>query len=211
MAQVNDLINRTMAAVTGAPEPLAVEAYLTAAREFFTNTKLWRVNAISWTIEDASFNYYGARTTNSGDEEIFDISFLEHGSTRLLRSNFERVVRENSRRSGTPRYYTVEKGGIVVFAPSSVTISELFGVAVVRPTLDALDIDDDIVAEYHTVIEQGAMGNLLMMPNQSWTAPETGAAHRQTFLSAIEDFLSWAIHDGTDDVPRRAPMISRRG
>lgn len=205
MAQVNDLVNRTMAAVTGAPEPLAVEAYLTTAREFFTNTKLWRADVSNWT--SGSTGSYTV-DTGSADEEIFDITYIEHGTTRLLRSNLERVYRERTG-GGTPRYYAVKIGGVVEFAPTGADPLKLTAIAVVRPSLTALDIDDDIVATYHTVIEQGAMANLLMMPNQSWTAPETGLMHRRAFIASIDDFLAKAVHSGTDDVPRRAPIATR--
>jgi len=205
MAQVNDLIHRTMVAVTGAPEPLAVEAYITAAREFFTHTKLWRADVANWT--SVATGDYSVDTGNA-DEEIFDITYLERGTTRLLRSNLERVYRERGG-SGAPRYYAVKNRAVVSFAPTSVTTSELTAIGAVRPARSALDIDDDIVASYHTAIEQGALGNLLLTPNQSWTAPETGSGYRQAFLAGMEDLISQAIHSGVDDVPRRAPIISR--
>lgn len=209
MAQVNDLVHRMLAAATDAPEPLAVEAYITAAREFFTNTALWRadIQGFSQSVGDSG-NY--SVSTGSDDEEVFDLTFLQNGRTRLLRSNLERVYRERSG-SGSPRYYAVKIGGVVSFAPTGVTTSELTAIGVVRPSIGALDIDDDIAATYHTAIEQGAMAYLFLLPNQSWTAPETGQLYRQTFLAAMDDYLSRAVHSGTDDVPRRAPIVTRGG
>jgi len=203
MAQVNDLVNRTLAAATDAPEPLAVEAYITAAREFFTNTALWRADVSSFTPEGADGDF--AISTGKDDEEVYDLTFVQNGETRLLRSNLERVYRERGR-GGEARYYAVKTRRVAAFAPTGVDSSNLTAIGLVRPTIQALDIDDDIAATYHTVIEQGAMAYLFMLPNQSWTAPEVGGAYRQTFIAAMDDFIARAVHSGTDDVPRRAPI-----
>ena len=204
MAQVNDLVNRTLAAATDAPEPLAVEAYITSAREFFTNTGLWRSDISSFTPSGANGDF--EISTGKSDEEVYDLTFVQNNNTRLLRANLERVYRERAR-GGEPRYYAVKIGGIAAFAPTGVTAANLTAIGVVRPSITALDIDDDIVATYHTVIEQGAMAYLFMLPNQSWTAPEVGAAYRKTFIAAMDDFIARAVHSGTDDVPRRAPIV----
>ena len=204
MAQVNDLVNRTLAAATDAPEPLAVEAYITSAREFFTNTGLWRMDIESFEATGTDGDY--TISTGKPDEEVYDLTFVQNNDTRLLRSNLERVYRERTR-PGEPRYYAVKIGGVAAFAPTGITPENLTAIGVVRPSIQALDIDDDIVATYHTVIEQGAMAYLFMLPNQSWTSPEVGSAYRQTFIAAMDDFIARAVHSGTDDVPRRAPIV----
>jgi len=207
MAEINDLIHQVMVSVTGAPEPLAVEAYRNAARQFFSETKLWRkdVDTFTSTLQSGEFTL----ESGNSDEEVFDISFSQHGSVRLMRSNLEKAYRTRTTGSGTPKYYAIKPGGVAVYAPAPNDASQLTALGIVRPTTDAMAISDDLVAEYHTVIEQGAMANLLAAPGQAWSSPELATYHQQNFITAIEDFLSRAVHAGTDDVPRRAPMITR--
>lgn len=206
MAQVSDLVTRLVATAPDAPEPLAIEAYITAAREFFTNTALWRVDVTSFEAAGITGDY--VVSTDSDDEEVFDLSYVQSGNTRLLRSNLERVYRARTS-SGSPRYYAVKFGSTVSFAPTGVTPSNMTAVGLVRPAVGAEQISDDIAATYHTVIEQGAMAYLFLLPNQGWSQPETGTYYRQTFLTSMNDFLVRGLHSGTDDAPRRAPFAMK--
>lgn len=207
MALIHELTNTVMLAVPDAPEPAVTRAYLEAARQFFTQTRAWRDNDQRLArIESAGRAGVGAFQATIDDEtEAFDaivVRFEGYKLKKVARTDMT-GLREGS--YGRPAHYCVTKNLIEVTpdpGPGPSSESRLTALLALRPARSAVELDDDIADRWGEIIEQGAIGRLLMQPRQDWTDYNGAMLYKASFEDHINTWRSRAGDDGQVGVVR---------
>ena len=177
MADLYTLIRGVMVQVPSAPEPLVVQNYVDAAREFFETTRIWRSDdVVLFRDTFASTDDTAAFELDAGAEaEAIDAIYVEHGGDRLEKQTAKQMRRQSGR-SGKPKTFRIARGaGRMYVAPGEKADADaLMGEFVLVPARGAQNLDDEVADAYGEVIELGTLYRLLRQPHQQWS--DSGAA-----------------------------------
>lgn len=170
----------------GVADPTAYFAIRQAAIEFCERTRAWR-------FEDefavAADDYEGLLApANSVIHEIEDVWFNGVKLKRKTPEQLDVIARDwrsgAVKPEGAPAYVTqLEQNTItlVPFGTGSVKLS-LF----LKPSQDADELPDFLADQHRETIAWGALARVLLIPNQSFTNPEMGAAFGQAFQGKLD-------------------------
>lgn len=202
MAGIKDLVDEVRLHAPGAPNPLLVEKYRDAAREFFRRTLTWRGAPSAITV-GASFERYVL--TPPADAEAFDATYVQIDTAApLTKATEEQILMANPRRkTGTPRYFRVVGNTLHIDpSPESDVSSAMTAISVLRPTRTATTLPDDVVDRFGHYIQDGAIGRLLLMPQKPWTNNDKGSHHLNRFADHVDEWWALGGDGGMVGVPR---------
>jgi hypothetical protein len=187
-----------MPRVSGCPEPLANAELRNAAEKFFKRTRAWREWSDLITLRTVSREYdldppVGSyvvrieRATLNGSPFPIDGAFDLAGNPLLQSvgdgiSSADRVVLTMS---STP----VDGGKLSVF----------FSLA---PSLTASGIPDHLFTQYADAILEGALGEIRMVPNETFTDDGRAAVNLAKFEAAMDRTVGQVFRSNTNTVPR---------
>lgn len=194
MALVVDVIQELLLAVEGAPEPLAVTAYVEAARRLCRNAGVWR-ETVSATLGSNTAEYL---LTPPTDGQVFDAVSVKLGEKWL-----DKRTREQLEVYGLPGYRVFNNTLVLNPDPQADVSANLTIVARIRPIRSATTLPDDLVDEHHDGLLHGALYRLLSYPNKSWSDYDMASFHYRRFNDYIDEWTSRAADDGMTGVPRK--------
>jgi hypothetical protein len=166
MAVWADFYPRVMPYVLGCPVPTVDTALIDAAREFCTSAAVWVVEP---TLTIASVQSLHDFPLVAGEELVKVAKYTVNGK-EFTDIKTVRDLPDDWRTNPptTQSFYQKSATEFLIFpapALTDVVVLEL----VLRPTLDAAEIDDATFAEHGKAIAQGAKAELQRMPRQPWT------------------------------------------
>lgn len=189
-----------------APEPVVVQLYLDAAREFFERTRAWTDDdVLMFRDEYASRDNAGAFQLEPGTgREVIDARFMRFDD-RPLEKQTTVQIRRRADRTGSPRFYRIARGaGLLHIAPDPGDDSDkISGEFVLLPSRDAQQLDDELVATYGEAIELGALYRLLRQPHQDWTNYDAAKMFGTEFHEKVASWRRRATDDGMEGVVRK--------
>lgn len=173
-----------------------------AAIEFCERTRLWRAEdefAVSADGCDAIMAPYGA-VIHEIEHAAFNGSGLDRVSTAFLDQRAQGW--RTGSLSGQPHYLTQTEPNTVRVVPRAAGTLTLH--LYLKPAQDADELPDWMIDQYREPLAHGALARILLIPNQSFTNVELGAAFGAAFQSKL-DGLSTKGTQGQ----QRAPLRTR--
>ena len=185
----------------GVPDVVAEQYIRQAAIDFCERTRLWRFeDTYSVTAADCE------AIATPADSVLHDIEVVLFNGQELrpmTTSDLDRLSpgwRDGSASTGLPMYFTqIEQNTIKIVPPMD---GELYLCLRLKPSQDATTLPDFIAQEYRQAIGWGALGSLLMTPNQSYTAPDMAQFYATKFEQKI-DRLNLKGSTGQQNAPKR--------
>jgi hypothetical protein len=195
VTEVVQVLDRLLPHAPDVPEPVAVRAYIDAARHFFTRSRAWRTE--DGVLSPVTRGEY-ALDVGAGIE-CFDASDVSYDGYPLTKVGAEpRRVRS----TGRPEAYRVLPGKMFIY-PAPVDEERVKLRFIVRPARDATGIPDEVDARFGDIIESGALARLLMQPGQPWSNPEYAGVYAAAFDAQIDEWSVLGADSGTTGVHRR--------
>lgn len=203
MPTVRDLARDLTLYLPAAPEPLVRRALLDAARTFFSQAQVWRLE-LPLTPHESDPTKWVIDRAEEEEAEAFDAPVVKYRNRVLTKQTRERMLRHAYPDRGRPWDYVVLdvdefKLLPVPDAPSS---DDVEAVVLQRPTRDATEIPDLYYQRFSDTIRHGVMMNLLQVPARHWTSPEQAEYYRQLFERGIADARAVAADNNQVGVAR---------
>jgi hypothetical protein len=185
MTDLDAFLSKVLPYAPGCPEPVAFEHIRNAAIEFCEETKLWRSDDAFELADDP--NILCAPT----DAAILDIERCDWNGKRLepatigwLDDRYPDWRSSTNLWQGEPSWFTQLAPDTirVVPMPYDDASPRTVGVSLrLKPSEDA-ELLPDFLAEHHrTLIGWGALAGILMLPNQTFSAPDRAQYYQAKF------------------------------
>lgn len=204
MKALDEFIPNIAIYAPGVAEPTAYMAIRQAAIEFCERTRMWRFDD-EFTIA-ADDNEALLAPASSVVHEIEGVWFNGQKLRHVTPDKLDQLVPTwrsgDTKPTGTPAYVTQTAPNDIVLVPfgtGSVKLS-LF----LKPAQDADVVPDFLVDEHRETIAFGALARILLIPNQSFTSPDMGAAFGSAFQQRIDGKSTKGITG-----KQRAPVRTR--
>lgn len=182
----------------GCPEPVAFAKIVWAARELCRRSRAWR-GCDSFEVTD------GCKVVCVPEgAELLEIETARWDEIPLEPIAFADLEREHQRwrtDDGNPKYITQANMNSVALAPAGQS-GTLHLSLYLTPAEGAEQLPDFLAAHYRSTIADGALGEILMLPMQSFTDPERAVFYAQRFASKL-DQLSTRNIKGQQRAPAR--------
>ena len=184
----------------GVADPAMYFGIRQAAIEFCERTKLWRYeDEFTVSADDAEFL---AAPNNAEIHEIEVVSFngreLDPKATSWLDDHMPGWRTGNV--TGQPAYYTQTEPDTIRLVPNDAGTVSL--TVWLKTSQDADSLPDWMVDKYRETIAHGALARILLMPNQSFTNPELGAAFAAMFERKLDGLFDKGF-TGQQRAPKR--------
>lgn len=201
MATLDDFFSEVLPEVDGCMKALARNAIRNAAIEFCRETLYVKYDMPPIDIVAGQHTYQLTAPSGSIIETL--ISVYDDGNPVRPKSADQLTIDWPNELSliyshGTiiqPEDWTLYKGGVaeIYHQPTASTI-RLIGIptldkpgsltvrSALRPSHDAMSVDDVLLHEWHEAIGRRAKSTLMAMPNQKWSNPELSVHYRAKFM-----------------------------
>jgi hypothetical protein len=200
MIDLDVFLPRILPYAPGCAEPTAFASIIKAAQTFCERTRLWR-DRDQFNVTPSSCNVVCA----PNGAELFEIE-----SARFNGSDLEPIAladldakhptwRQMS--AGAARWITQTEPGSVLLVPTTTGTLELS--TLLRPADNAEQLPD-LFSQYTQVIADGALGDILMLPAQSFSNPDLAQFYSMRFDNRINELFNRTIKG-----QQRAPVRSR--
>ena len=188
----------------GVADPTAYFAIRQAAIEFCERTRVWRFEDEFNVTEDDAEGLFapGGSVILDIDGVWFDGKKLKPKTPKQLDDTMPAWRSGAEKPTGDPSYVTQTAPNTITLVPfraGSVKLS-LF----LKPAQDAEELPDFLADQYRETIAWGALARILLIPNQSFTNPEMGAAFGQVFQQKMDGKSTIGITG-----QQRAPVRTR--
>lgn len=168
----------------GCAAPTAYFGIRQAAIEFCERTRQWRYeDTFDVTVDDCDSILvpFGA-VVHEIESAQFNGQPLDPKSTLWLDTN-QNGWRTNAL-TGTPHYLTQVEPDTIIVVPKSA--GSLHLCMWLKPSQESTEFPDFIVDQYRETIAFGALSRILMIPNQSFTNVQMGAAWGKLFQDKLD-------------------------
>lgn len=200
MVDLEEFYSHIMPFVPGCSAPMANQAIITAAKEFCERTRLWR-SSDSFALS-ADCNIVCA--PEGGD--LYEIEYARFDGQPLEPIGYGELNREfpnwKTYDGGLPKWISQVEHDSVIVAPYSAGTLEL-GLLLV-PSEDAAQLPDFLAKHYRQVIAWGALREIMLVPNQSFTSPDGAALYGARFEQKVSSLFNRTING-----QQRAPARTR--
>lgn len=202
MATVTSLCEPILAKIANLPEPTAKQAWIYAARKFFTQTMAWRENVEETSVADQELYLLDPGT----GLEVFDANPVAYYGTDKLTKATKAKLNQL-----TALNYTTQPELFRVVTPNNLEIFPTPGDAgvtikilgYIRPLLTATDIDGAIASKFGDIIMLGALGELYRVPKEDWSDYDLSRDYRAEFQAEIDRHWALGPDDGQVGVARQ--------
>ena len=179
MIEIERLLHHVLPFAPECPEPTAIHHLREATIQFCERTRIWRHELTISTADPLVI------VTPAGSR-LFEIEDAWFNGTRLERVPVNEAADYVGDSPGVPRWITEygETGvRLVPFDPADP--GELRISAFLTPSRDATEIPDFLVDGHARTIADGALSDLLMLPNQPFSNPALAAGFGVRFEAQI--------------------------
>jgi hypothetical protein len=184
----------------GCPEPTAFSNIIKAAQTFSERTRLWR-DRDQFSVTPTSCNVVCAPS----GAELFEIESARFNGCRLEPISLSDLDAKHptwrQMSAGEARWITQVEPGSVLLVPTCTGTLDLS--TILRPTNDAEQLPD-LFSQYTQVIANGALAEILMLPAQSFSDPQSAQFYAMRFDNRISELSNRTIQG-----QQRAPVRSR--
>lgn len=170
----------------GVADPTAYFAIRQAAIEFCERTRAWRFDdEFNITVDDAEGLLAPSGAVVHDIEGVwFDGTKLKPKTPGQLDTLVPAWRSGATKSESKPKYVTQTAPNTIVlvpFQPGRVKLSIFL-----KPAQDADELPDFLADQHREAIAWGALGRILLIPNQSFTNPDMGAAFGQAFQQKLD-------------------------
>lgn len=190
MIDLDALLPSIMPYAPGCPEPTALAGIIKAAQDFCERTRLWR-DEDQFTVTPTSCNVVCAPQ----GADLFEIEHASINGYTLEPISIGELSREmpdwRDRQDTQGRWITQTEPGSVIVVPRSTGTLRL--ATILKPSNDADQLPNFIFKDYRQVIADGALAEILMTPNQPFTAPDRAQFYSMRFESRLSELSTRSI------------------
>jgi hypothetical protein len=184
----------------GCPEPTAFTAIIQAAQAFCERTRLWR-DRDQFNVTPTSCNAVCA----PNGAELFEIESARFNGCDLEPISLADLDTKHptwrQMSAGEARWITQTEPGSVLLVPTCTGTLDLS--TILRPADNAEQLPD-LFSQYTQVIADGALGDILMLPAQSFSDPSRAQFYSMRFDNRIDELFNRTIQG-----QQRAPVRTR--
>ena len=184
----------------GCSEPMANQAIITAAREFCQRTRLWRSDDKFALSDDCNI------VCAPDGADVYEIEHARFDGRPLEPIGYAELNREfpnwRTYDGGQPKWISQLEHDAVIVAPYTAGTLEL-GLLLV-PSEGADQLPDFLAKHYRQVIAWGALREIMLIPNQSFTSPDGAALYGARFEQKVD-----SLFDRNIKGQQRAPARTR--
>lgn len=153
----------------GCPDIVAEHELLRAAQDFFTRTRLWRVDVPELTVGAGS----GTLAVTAPDQtELVRVESVAADGDVLPPATIETLEFEGGHDwrecTGAPRLYTQIAPGTLIFFPTPTQDAVITLRLALKPSDGAPGIDDSVADRAREAVVAGAKGRLMLYPQAPW-------------------------------------------
>lgn len=184
----------------GVPDPIAVNAIRQAAIEFCIRTKLWR----------STDTFYATNIDDivvPNESELIEVTDARFDGVALEPISFDEMNRRfpsidwQNMTGDNPQYFTQIDIGTIKFVPTCEGYVELS--LLLKPSYTAKQLPDFLVQHKQTIAD-GALAEILTIPNQTYTNADLAMFHSGRFNAQLDRLSSMGINGQI-----RAPIRSK--
>lgn len=190
MISLESLLPKIMPYAPGCPEPLALASIIQAAQVFCERTRLWR-DQDQFNVTPTSYNIVCAPE----GAELFEIENALFNGLPLEPKSLADLDHEmpdwREREDTQARWITQVTPGSVIVVPKASGSLRLS--TILQPTNDADQLPDFIINEHARTLADGALAEILITPNQSFTAPDRAQFFSMRFEARLTELTSKSI------------------
>lgn len=170
----------------GVADPTAYFAIRQASIEFCEKTRMWRYeDEFDITADDFEGLLAPPSSVVHDIEGVwFDGTKLRHVTPNKLDELVSDWRSGDTKPTGVPSYVTQTEPNTIILVPFGTGTVKLS--LFLKPAQDAIEVPDFLVDQHRETIAFGALARILMIPNQSFTDPNMGAAFGQAFQSRLD-------------------------
>jgi hypothetical protein len=184
----------------GVADPTMFFGIRQAAIEFCERTRLWRYeDDFTVTADDGEvISAPNGAEIHEVEAVFFNGQELDPKATSWLDDHMRGW--RTGELTGLPKYYTQTEPDTIRLAPQE---AGQVNVSVwLKPSQDADELPDWIVDQHREAIAHGALARILLIPNQSFTNPELGAAFAASFGRRLDELCNKGF-TGQQRAPKR--------
>lgn len=170
----------------GAPLPTAYNALRNAAIEFCERTRLWR-----WTDEFDVTDLQCEQIDTPTDSVVHEIESVRFNGAKLdpagaewLDHEYRNTEWEARYRNGNPQFYTQRELGSIMIAPYAT--GRVRWDLYLKPHPEARSLPAFMSRDYRQLIAEGALGYLLMTPEQPFSNPDLATFYQLKFNNNMD-------------------------
>ncbi len=186
------------------PEPTAIRHIRDAAIEFCRRTRCWRFEDTR-TIDSADEGEFAVEP----DSTVFEVSHARFGDVDLEARSADWLDKNVSgwrtADPGTPKYLTQVEIGAVLISPPPSDPGTLVMELILVPSNDAEQLPDMLVDDYGTVVADGALARILVLP-ADFRDLQLATFYAAQFAEALGH---WSVQSAQGQ--QRAPLRTRPG
>jgi hypothetical protein len=188
MTDLEDFLPKVLPFAPGCPEPTAFEHLRNAARDFCEETRLWRFDDTFQLGDDPNI------VCAPQGSEIHEFERCDYNGRKLdpqsldwLDDHYPQWRSDTHTWRAEPQWFTQEHPDTVRVVP--MPNHNCDGCIKVwlrlKPSEDCEQLPDFIAKEHRTLISWGALGGILMLPNQSFSDPNRATFFQGKFDQAL--------------------------
>lgn len=190
MTDLDVFLPSVMKHAPGCPEPTALAALITAAQEFCERTRLWR-DEDQFSVTPTSCNVVCAPE----GADLFEIERATLSGQPLepiSLHDLDRLVPDwREQEGGSAKWITQIEPGTVLVVPRSTGTLRL--ATILKPSNDAEQLPNFLAKDYRQAIADGALAEILMTPNQPFTAPDRAQFYAMRFENRLAGLSTRSI------------------
>ncbi|AEZ50870.1 hypothetical protein DC1_00052 [Burkholderia phage DC1] len=186
MTDLDDFLTKVLPFAPGCPEPTAFEHIRAAARDFCETTRLWRFDD---TFELGDDPNVMCTPQDAVIHEIERCDFngkkLDPASLDWLDDRYPDWRSETQLWTGQPQFFTQVCPDTVRVVPAPLEQGSVKVWLRLKPSEDCEQLPDFLFREHGTLISWGALGSILMLPNQTFSNPNQAVFFQGKFDNAL--------------------------
>lgn len=195
MKPIDDLLYHVLPFAPECPEPTAIHHLREAARTFCRRTRAWREQ------------YAGTATSPvvlvvPDGAQLFEIEDAWFNDCRLERRPVRDLLDYPSDTAGNPNWVAEAGPASIQLFPFEAGPLRVSMFLEPSPLTD--ELPDFLVDEHGRTLADGALSDLLMLPNQSWSNPQLAGGFGTRFEASVDRWFATNIRG-----KQRAPVRSQ--
>lgn len=200
MIDLDVFLPRILPYAPGCAEPTVLASIIKAAQTFCERTRLWR-DRDQFNVTPSNCNVVCA----PNGAELFEIESARFNGCPLEPISLADLDTKHptwrQMSAGEGRWITQTEPGSVLLVPTCTGTLELS--TILRPTDDAEQLPD-LFSQYTQVIADGALGDILMLPAQSFSSQDLAQFYSMRFDNRIDELFNRTIKG-----QQRAPVRTK--
>lgn len=190
MTELEYFLPKIMPYAPGCPDPAALAAIVKAAQDFCERTRIWR-DEDCFQVTPTSCNVMCAPQ----DADVFEIEHATLDGQKLepiSLHDLSRIMPDwREREEGAGKWISqIERGTVLVVPRTSGTLRLS---TILKPANDAEQLPDFIAKDHLHTIADGALAEILMTPNQPFSAPDRAQFYSMRFENRLQGLSTTSI------------------